>query len=117
MVRFSQTLFLTLLIAVLGTLSIGMVLGAHQTLAGTSHAAVITTTPTPTCGPDSNYTYTQASFGRIGFNADFVPGSACDECVLNVAMPITFTMYGQSFTNVSLGDNGTLGFVVNPNPP
>ncbi len=123
MTPYRRSTLLALLTFALGAIaalfigSAAIVLGAHQPRVGPGYSANALATPAPTCGPESNYTVTQASFGRIGLNADQVPGSACDECVLSVNMPITFTMYGQSFTNVVLGDNGTLSFVANPNPP
>src|SRR6478736_383483 len=114
---------LGLLVLAAGALLEEVVVGEHQGRArrdsyvAERNTFAISPTATPSCDPERDYTYTQASFGRIGFNADMVPGSNCNECVVSVPLPITFVMYGQPFTGVLLGDNGTLDFVANPNQP
>jgi hypothetical protein len=70
-----------------------------------------TSTPTVTntpCGSASNYAIAPGT-------ATIVPGttsigSACDDCVIDVALPFPFTLYGQVFNQVGLDSNGKANF-------
>ena len=76
-----------------------------------------TNTPTATannpCGPLSNYAITQ-SVGAYNYNSGtLVPGSQCDDCVVNVPIPFTFYLYGIPHTSVNASSNGNLQFTSN----
>jgi hypothetical protein len=45
-----------------------------------------------------------------------VPGSNCDNCVVNIALPFSYTLYDTPYTSVYASSNGTLQFG-NPNVP
>ena len=77
-------------------------------------SVTVTPSPLPTCGPDSNYTIAQST-GAIVPGTALAPGSQCDECVTTIPLPFTYYLYGQPFTSVIAGENGTLGFAANAN--
>ena len=67
-----------------------------------------TPTPTPTVTP-CQITITQIT-GTI------VPGTVdihCDDCVITIPLPFSFTLYDQTFTSVNLSSNGNAQFVTN----
>ena len=65
-----------------------------------------TPTPTPTVTP-CQITITQIT-GTI------VPGTVdlhCDDCIITIPLPFSFTLYDQTFTSVNLSSNGNAQFV------
>ena len=69
-----------------------------------------TPTPTPTVTP-CQITITQIT-GTI------VPGTVdlhCDDCIITIPLPFSFTLYDQTFTSVNLSSNGNAQFVTNSN--
>ena len=67
-----------------------------------------TPTPTPTVTP-CQITITQIT-GTI------VPGTVdihCDDCIITIPLPFSFTLYDQTFTSVNLSSNGNAQFVTN----
>jgi hypothetical protein len=43
-------------------------------------------------------------------------GNHCDNCVTTVRLPFPVQLYDQSFSQVTVGSNGTIGFTANGNP-
>ncbi len=73
-----------------------------------------TGTPAP-CGPGSNYTVTRTLGSSMAPGTELVEGSQCDECATTIPLPFPVQFYGQSYSNIILGSNGTLGFRSNDN--
>ncbi|HUS13447.1 MAG TPA: S-layer homology domain-containing protein [Chloroflexia bacterium] len=90
------------------------------TVTGTPPTATRTTVPLPsaTATPCSlastNYSIT-ASAGATVVPAGADVGLHCDDCATTVGLPFPFALYGQPFSQVIVGSNGTLGFVGNSN--
>jgi hypothetical protein len=93
---------------------------APPTVTGTPPTATVTAistataTPTACSASNANYTITTSS-GATVVPATTDIGLHCDSCKSTVALPFAFALYGQSFTSVIAGSNGTLGFVANSN--
>ena len=66
-------------------------------------------TPTPTPPPCTNYTITQGADSIVP-GTTLVPGSQCDDCVNTVALPFSYTLYGQAFNSVNVSSNGNAQF-------
>ncbi|HUS16131.1 MAG TPA: S-layer homology domain-containing protein, partial [Chloroflexia bacterium] len=90
------------------------------TVTGTPPTATRTATVLPSATPTvcspatSNYAITQAA-GATVVPATTDTGLHTDESTTTIALPFAFSLYGQSFTSVIAGSNGTLGFVANSN--
>src|SRR5438105_2075153 len=50
-----------------------------------------------TCTP--NYTITQTENVTPVVGTDLVTGSQCDDCAFNIALPFSYSLYGQSFNS------------------
>src|SRR5205823_7856737 len=67
------------------------------------------TTPTPTpCSTSYSCAVTPG--------ATIVPGTTdtgnhCDDCVTNITLPFSFSLYGASYTSVNVSSNGNAQFV------
>ncbi|MFL5732727.1 MAG: dockerin type I domain-containing protein [Chloroflexia bacterium] len=80
----------------------------------TSTPASATPTPSP-CVASADYVVVPSMGATVVPGRDFVSGSRCDDCTVNLALPFTYSLYGRPFTNAIIGSNGTIGFVANPN--
>ncbi|HYP40218.1 MAG TPA: S-layer homology domain-containing protein [Chloroflexia bacterium] len=69
-------------------------------------------TPTP-CVPNPDYTITRFPNATIVPAHNFI--TSCDDCVVRVPLPFNYKLYDQTFSEVIVGDNGTLGFEANGN--
>ena len=70
-----------------------------------------TNTPavTPTCSPGSHsYLITTGTATIVAGTTD--TGNHCDNCTTTIALPFSFTLYGQAFTSVTLDSNGAAMF-------
>src|SRR4051812_37793292 len=84
---------------------------------GTSQSAVAAPAgPLDLCGPNGQYVITQSTGAAIVPGDTLVPGSRCNECTTTVALPFIYQFYGQNFSSITVGDNGSLGFITNDNP-
>jgi hypothetical protein len=57
-----------------------------------------------------DYFSTTSSGAAIVPGANLVPGSQCDDCVVNIPLPFTYSLYGYPFNSVNVGANGNLQF-------
>src|SRR5207253_9385621 len=68
-----------------------------------------TGTPTPTCGPGSDYLISQSTGAAIVPGATDT-GNHCDDCVTTIGLPFPVQLYGSSYTQVTASSNGNLQF-------
>ena len=61
------------------------------------------------CPPQNHYTIAQIG-GSIEPTGTLVPGSQCDDCVNTVALPFSYSLYGQAFNAVNVSSNGNAQF-------
>src|SRR4051812_2304534 len=69
-----------------------------------------TATPTNTSTPCGQYTISQSTGATVVPATTMVAGSNCDDCVVLIPIPFTFSLYSQSFTTVNASSNGNLQF-------
>jgi hypothetical protein len=75
-----------------------------------------TPTPPPSCGSDADYIITQSTGAIIDPGTTLVPGSQCNQpCTSTITLPFPYRFYGQIFTQIIVGENGTMAFTANPN--
>ena len=68
-----------------------------------------TPTPTPTPIPCAGLTIVQISGSIVPGTTDI--GNHGDDTITTVALPFSFTLYGQSFTSINLSSNGNAQFM------
>jgi hypothetical protein len=68
-----------------------------------------TATPTPTPIPCAGLTIIQISGSIVPGTVDI--GNHGDDTVTTIALPFSFTLYGQTFTSINLSSNGNAQFV------
>jgi hypothetical protein len=73
-----------------------------------------TNTPPTGCGPTSDYAITQGT-DSIAPGVNLVPGSQCDDCMVPIPLPFTYSFYGVPFNTVRASSNGNLQFTSNNN--
>jgi hypothetical protein len=71
--------------------------------------------PSGSCGPNADYVITQFFGAAITPGVSLVPASQCNQCTAIIPLPFVYNFYGQPFSSVIAGDNGTLAFSTNPN--
>ena len=67
------------------------------------------TPPATTCGANSDYLAT-SSAGAIAPGTGLVAGSQCDDCLVSIPLPFSYSLYGVPFNSVNAGSNGNLQF-------
>jgi hypothetical protein len=71
----------------------------------------LTPSPVPTsCSATVNYTYTVSSGASIDPGNALVPGSHCQTCVVDLALPFPVQLYGRTFNSAVVGSNGVMQF-------
>lgn len=85
----------------------------QATESGKTEGAATPTDP-QSCDELSNYQAIRTT-GAIEPGTTLVPYSRCDDCTVLLDLPFTFRLYDRVFTQAIAGDNGTLGFLGNPN--
>src|SRR5207237_662936 len=66
------------------------------------------------CGPASNYTVNTSEGNSIVLgDLPVIPGSQCDDCVVNIPLPFIYALYGIPFSSVNASSNGNLQFASN----
>jgi hypothetical protein len=112
--RPSAPLWLALFLLLLLCAGLALAAGAPASSAAASLASPTgaTSTPTafPTCGPGSDYIIIPSTGTAIAPSSTLISGSQCDDCVVTITLPFTFSFYGQPFTSARLSSNGNVQF-------
>lgn len=119
--RLSAVLCSLLFLLVMGLGAIGTSLNDNLPTAvarGSAGAPLRTDTDTPTPTATavseicSNYTFS-VDRDTLVPGTDFVVGSNCDDCMVTLPLPFTYSFYGAGYTYVRADSNGNLQFTSN----
>jgi hypothetical protein len=67
-------------------------------------------TSTPGCVTNPNYVAVVSTGATIVPGTSRVPGSICNSCIVNVALPFAYSLYDTPYTSVNVSNKGTLQF-------
>ena len=84
---------------------------AVNTCATGAYSSTFNFTTLQTCMPGTGYSIASGTGGVIVPGTTFVVGTNCDDCVANVTLPFTVSLYNQTFTTANLGSNGNVQFI------
>lgn len=65
---------------------------------------------TPTCTLGSNYLVATSTGATMVPANNYVPGSTCNGCVVNITLPFTYSLYDTPYGSVSVSSRGNLQF-------
>jgi peptidyl-Asp metalloendopeptidase len=69
----------------------------------------------PGCQPGPDYLVTSSGSASIVPGTDLVPGSICDNCVVNIPLPFSYELYGVAYSSVNASVEGNLQFAGSSN--
>lgn len=73
-----------------------------------------TPTPTPTCTLSPDYLFTTTNSGATEVPApNYVSGSTCNSCTVNIPLPFAYSLYDIPYTSVNASNEGNLQFTTN----
>jgi len=75
--------------------------------------ATITSTPSPTCVVNPDYIFTVSAGATIVPATTYVPGSTCNSCTVNIALPFSYSFYGTPYSQLNASNKGVLQFISN----
>jgi len=52
------------------------------------------------------YAISESSGAQLVAGTDLIAGSRCDDCMVDLALPFTYNLYGQAFTAAKVNSNG-----------
>jgi hypothetical protein len=70
-----------------------------------------TATGTPGCTLTTNYTITLATGATLVAGTTQVDGTTCDDCIVTLDLPFSYTFYDTPYSQVIASNKGTLQFV------